>query len=62
MNKPESPKTVQTPTPAVTPAIPGNPRADAMNPNNPASKAAQDNRSRQLNPQDPTSQKSRGSK
>lgn len=38
---------------------PGNPRADVFNPNNPAFKAARDNRSNQLNPNNPAYHKSR---
>lgn len=30
--------------------MPGNPKADVKNPNNPASKAVEDNRANQLNP------------
>ena len=35
----------------------GNPRADVKNPNNPAHKAAADNRSNQINPKHPTTSK-----
>jgi len=39
-----------------------NQRADAKNPNNPAHKAATDNRSNQLNPNSTTYRSSRGKK
>ncbi len=39
---------------------PNDQRSDALNPNNPASKAGADNRANQLNPDTPVYQSSRG--
>jgi hypothetical protein len=47
-------------TTQVSPLSPNDQRSDALNPNNRAYKAAQDNRSRQLNPRDPAWHSSRG--
>ena len=47
------------PKPITTPA-PNDQRSDVKNPNNSAHQADRDNRSRQLNPQDPKSHPAKG--